>query len=272
MLRLGFGLGFGRPFGAANDPSPTWTPASLTWTGNNWVWYDPADLTTLFADRSATPATPASVDGVVGTIKDKSGNGLHAIAPSDGARSILRQSGALYYIEPDGLDDCYVIPSGANGIFRNAARGVIAAAARAGGSSIVLADFFTGVGSARALLGHSFVSTGPVVIGRRLDSDGGTVLATGAPNTNDIVTRGALDWTNSDLFLYVNGSLAASNTSFSTSGNTENTDASVDNRLLSANGSGFWSGRFYGLVAGQPASISTDMDKLDAYLAAKMGL
>lgn len=71
------------------------------------VQYDISRLDTLFADRSATPSTPASVDGVVGTVLDISGNGCHAIAPNDASRAILRQSGSLYYLEFDGVNDGY---------------------------------------------------------------------------------------------------------------------------------------------------------------------
>lgn len=69
------------------------------------VLYDISDLSTLFSDRSATPSTPASVDGVVGTVLDLSGNGNHLVFPSDAARPILRQSDIYYYLELDGVDD-----------------------------------------------------------------------------------------------------------------------------------------------------------------------
>lgn len=70
--------------------------------------FDISQLNTLFADRSATPSTPASVDGVVGTILDLSGNANHAIAASDAARGILRQTVDGYrYIDVDGVDDFY---------------------------------------------------------------------------------------------------------------------------------------------------------------------
>lgn len=75
------------------------------------VLYDISQLSSLYADRSATPSTPASVDGVVGTILDLSGNGNHAIAHSDAARPILRQSGNYYYLEPDGVNDGLVVQS-----------------------------------------------------------------------------------------------------------------------------------------------------------------
>jgi hypothetical protein len=73
--------------------------------------YDVSVLSSLYADRSATPSTPASIDGVVGTIKDLSGNGNHAIAPSDAARGILRTNGTYYWIECDGLSTQYAYTS-----------------------------------------------------------------------------------------------------------------------------------------------------------------
>jgi hypothetical protein len=85
------------------------SPVSLFAGGKLGALYDISDLSTLFSDRSATPVTPAVIDGVVGTIKDKSGNSNHAIAPSDAARGILRNSGPLYWVEMDGTDDAYAV-------------------------------------------------------------------------------------------------------------------------------------------------------------------
>ena len=70
--------------------------------------FDISQLDTLFSDRSSTPSTPAVVDGVVGTIKDLSGNSNHVIASSDAARGILRTDGTYYWIETDGVNDIYV--------------------------------------------------------------------------------------------------------------------------------------------------------------------
>lgn len=64
--------------------------------------YNISDLTSLYEDRSATPSTPASVDGVVGTVLDLSGNDKHFIAPTDGARATLRESGGYYYLDFSG--------------------------------------------------------------------------------------------------------------------------------------------------------------------------
>lgn len=92
-MRLGLRSGFGPSGGAA------FTPASLSPT----AWYDPSDLATVWQDSART--TPASVNGVVGALDDKSGNGNHLIQATGAAKPILRQSGALYWIETDGVDD-----------------------------------------------------------------------------------------------------------------------------------------------------------------------
>jgi hypothetical protein len=78
------------------------SPISL----NPYLWLDPSDLTTLFQERTgASATTPSVVDGVVGTILDKSGNARHLVAPSDAARPLLKNSGAVYWLEFDGSDD-----------------------------------------------------------------------------------------------------------------------------------------------------------------------
>jgi hypothetical protein len=52
------------------------SPSALFANGEEGGWYDPSDLTTLFEEDGTTPA---SVDGPVGKILDKSGNGNHLL-------------------------------------------------------------------------------------------------------------------------------------------------------------------------------------------------
>jgi len=68
--------------------------------------YDISDLSSLFVERTgASATTPAQVGGVVGTVRDLSGNGHHLTAPSDAARPILRTGSGFYWLESDGVDD-----------------------------------------------------------------------------------------------------------------------------------------------------------------------
>jgi len=86
--------------------SAGFNPIDLFGGGEDGVFYDISDLTTLFEERTGASATTASsVDGVVGTVLDKSGNAHHLTAADDAERPILRQSGSLYYLEFDGSDD-----------------------------------------------------------------------------------------------------------------------------------------------------------------------
>lgn len=86
----------------------TFSPSDVSPT----LWLDPSDLTTMWVERTS-PTTQASVDGVVGTIYDKSGNSRHFSAETDAARPVLRQSGSLYYLEFDGVDDTMLGAAGA---------------------------------------------------------------------------------------------------------------------------------------------------------------
>lgn len=64
------------------------TPASLFAQGEQGVWYDPSDLTTLFQDAAGTTPVTA-VEQPVGRILDKSGRGNHASQSTSAARPVL---------------------------------------------------------------------------------------------------------------------------------------------------------------------------------------
>ena len=64
-------------------------PRKLFAAGAQGTWYDPSDYSTLFQDSAgATPVT--AVEQSVRLMRDKSGNGNHATAPSDASRPVLR--------------------------------------------------------------------------------------------------------------------------------------------------------------------------------------
>lgn len=73
-------------------PAP-FTPAALFAAGEQGVWYDPSDLTTMFEDSAGTTAvhTPGNgtADSPVGKILDKSGRGNHATQSTSTARPTL---------------------------------------------------------------------------------------------------------------------------------------------------------------------------------------
>lgn len=82
-----------------------WSPLHLFSSGIQGLWLDPSDLASMFQDAAGiTPVTAAGQP--VGLIRDKSGRGNHLVQTTSSAKPILRQdTGGLYYLEPDGIDD-----------------------------------------------------------------------------------------------------------------------------------------------------------------------
>jgi hypothetical protein len=81
------------------------SPLSLFASGEQGVWYDPGDLSTLFQDSAGTTPVTA-VDQPVGLMRDKSGRGNHASQTSDTSRPLLQQDGSgRYYLLFDGSND-----------------------------------------------------------------------------------------------------------------------------------------------------------------------
>ena len=86
-------------------------PRSLFYAGEQGIWLDPADFSTLFQDAAGT--TPVTAVGQpVGKILDKSGRGNHATQSTGASRPTLQQdSNGLYYLSFDGTDDGMATPS-----------------------------------------------------------------------------------------------------------------------------------------------------------------
>lgn len=79
-------------------------PLSLFDGGNQGVWYDPSDKSTLFQDVEG--AVPVTKDGdPVALMRDKSGNGNHAVQTLSTSRPIYKTDGLLHWLEFDGVDD-----------------------------------------------------------------------------------------------------------------------------------------------------------------------
>jgi hypothetical protein len=76
--------GIRSPFG----PQFGFNPLKLFAAGEQGVWYDPSDLTTLFQDSAGT--TPVTgLEQPVGLLQDKSGRGNHASQATSASRPVL---------------------------------------------------------------------------------------------------------------------------------------------------------------------------------------
>jgi len=80
-----------------DDDGPPF-PRSLFSAGEQGIWLDPSDFSTLFQDAAGT--TPVTAVGQpVGKILDKSGRGNHATQSTGASRPTLQQdSNGLYYL------------------------------------------------------------------------------------------------------------------------------------------------------------------------------
>ena len=84
---------------------------SLFTAGEQGVWYDPSDFSTMFQDSAGTTPVTA-VEQPVGKILDKSGRGNHATQATSSKRPTLKQDGnGKYYLKFDGVDDALVTGS-----------------------------------------------------------------------------------------------------------------------------------------------------------------
>ena len=156
-MGLSLGVGLGLTFGQ----SPSWAPSSVASVTAFW---DVSVLSTLFSDRSATPGTPAVVDGVVGTIKDLGPTGAHLIAPADAARGILRTDGAgKYWIETDGVDDRYVTSQPLSSMVSASAFEVVFA-----GRAITVTDNRRFLDSGAGYWTQPVLRTGPTILFARI--------------------------------------------------------------------------------------------------------
>lgn len=108
----GWSIGAARRYGAAftveeaigdADGAAPETLSQLFAAGETGGWYDPSDLASMWQDSAGTIA--AAVNSPVGKINDKSGRGNHLTQATAASCPILRQSGSLYYLEFDGVDD-----------------------------------------------------------------------------------------------------------------------------------------------------------------------
>lgn len=79
-------------------------------TSTQGGYYAPSP-STCFQDTAG--ATPAAVGQPVGRLNDLSGNGNHLLQATAGFRPLLQQSGSLYYLDFDGVDDVLVMTASA---------------------------------------------------------------------------------------------------------------------------------------------------------------
>ena len=241
------------------------SPASLFSDGEEGFWYDPSDLSTLFKDDGTTPAV---VDDVVGKVLDKSGNGNNLIQATSTKCPILRQSGSLYYLEFDGIDDNLrtentIDFSGGDQMT------ICTGATKDVDGTMVIVEHTANIGSNNGTFRMAAIS-GDVW---RYTSKG-TVISNStannytAPTTN--VLTGLSDISADSAIIRVDGVQKNESTSNQGDGNYTNDRLNVGSR-----NTGFGlqlDGRIYGLLGRALVSSTVETVSLESYMAAKTGV
>lgn len=220
--------------------------------------FDLSVANTLYQERTgASATTPSAVGDVVGSMKNLGTAGGWAIAPSDAARPILRQSGSLYYLETDGVDDEMDIST----ITLSAPPAVVVAHRATGGPGVLVSggkyyyQFLTPSGNQRPRF--TTASTA--------DYDFLTLDAT--LNADTILSfRIDADW---DCRAQRNGAGAVEIAGASGSG------AAVGTTKLFARAAGtFFQGRTYGIVLATQFALddAANLSLVERYLAQKAGI
>jgi hypothetical protein len=112
------------------------------------------------------------------------------------------------------------------------------------------------------------------VFGRRLDSEDTTLLLSLQSNVGAFVVHtGIVDYANSDAFLYINGTLDNSTTSFATDGNTSDTNSNnIRLGRVGTTNASYLNGDLAELIVYNRALTLAELTKVNAYLLAKWGV
>jgi hypothetical protein len=223
------------------------TPLDLFQSGEQGVWYDPSDLTTLFQDDAGT--TPVTSDGdPVGLMLDKSGNGNHATQSVSASRPTYRNDGTLHWLEGDGIDDMLV--SANFGLSQPLS---ITVGAVANNSSDFILDglvtnsssLITTAGTIRLRAGVNLLNNVPFTLGQKT------------------VIKAVIDGENSEIGF---------NNDTSTTGNAGPSDMEGVTLMSGGGGTNYLDGNIYGVVVVDRVITSGESSNTTSYMAEKAGV
>ena len=165
---------------------------------------------------------------------ESSGNGLPAATQGTAANQPTLITNAINghnAVSFDGVNDFLQLTGSALDVARNRTELTVFIVYAypsnfAGTRSLFYLSSGTSSTSSRVYMGLKDSSGNLGTGGRRLDTDAATFLTSAAPTVGEVaVTTARFVYSSSDLYLYKNGALTASNTSFSTNGSTSNTSS-----------------------------------------------
>ena len=175
----------------------------------------------------------AAQNGFVNTWYDQSGNGFNAVADADENEPKIVNSGSLL---TDGVkfSESKSLELSGTGldIFKNTQHAQIFYAIKINDTSTSTDGFFearTNTSGSRVLLRNSNDTAGRIYLGgRRLDSDSFSSFQSDSGHNNEkVVLTGFINYSDTDAFIFKNGTQIGSDTSFSTAGATSDTSSST---------------------------------------------
>ena len=265
-----YGLGVNR-LGVTNAPSG-FSPLSLFANGEQGVWYDPSDLTTVFQQDGTTATIPWTSGDIldanrVGKLVDKSGNGKDALQTTLSKCPALKYVGGLYYLEFDGIDDG--LQTASIDFSSSDAMSVFTGVRKEADETSVVAEISDNAGTNAGAFRFGSISGDKWRYSVRVDS---TVNLNAnsytAPQTN--VVTGLNDFSDPVTTIRVDGAEIA------TSANSPGTGNFGDHALnLGARGNGsslHLDGRIYSVVVRNVLSNANDIALTEAYVATKTGV
>ena len=175
----------------------------------------------------------AAQNGFVHTWYDQSGNGFNAVADADVNEPKIVNSGSLL---TDGLkfslgNNLKLSGTGLD-IFKNIQYAQIFYAIKINDTSTSTTGFFearNNSSQARFLLRNSNATAGRISLGgRRLDSDSFSAFQSDSGHSNEkVVLTGFINYSDTDAFIFKNGTQIGSDTSFLTAGATSDTRSTI---------------------------------------------
>jgi len=249
--------------GAAGDPL---LDAALAL---NPVWlYDHKDIASFFSDAAMT--TQATVNGEVLAVADKSGNGWHRKQATPGKGPKLRQSGALYYLDYDGVDD-FLVTSVIDLTGTNALTLCFGVTKSSDAATGIVVEAGVNISSATGIALYAPTSAGPALgFGSRgtagaLANYNNALVA--APITR--VLTGVAKISTDKCILRANGTQIATTVSDQGTGNYANSAVYFGVR---GGVSGFFSGDDYGGALYAIEATGADLAAIEAFVADRTGI
>jgi hypothetical protein len=256
MIGLGFSMGM-----VSRVPGSAWHPAALFRNSEAGVVYDINPLT-----------CGVVVNQAVATLSDSSGNNRNATQATSSARPVLRQSGELYYLEFDGVNDAMQTAALAfagsdevtviAGLHKNTNSAVAMALEYSTNFNANTGSFFlTAPGSTGGAADYGWTARGS---GYLAGITTGTVFA---PDTSVVTAVASVS--PALRRLRRNGVQVASSTTSIGAGGFGNYPLFIGHR---SGGSYFFNGRLYGLILINRQLSATELLNAERWMATKAGV